>query len=235
MNTSEKQRFQRFALLLDYDGTLALHDTGKLLLEVFAARGWKMLNRLWLEGKLSGRTSLEGQYGLLPADRDALTVFTLEHQVLRSGAQELLAHCRRRSVFVAVVSGGMGFYIHPVLESQNLRLPVFSGEADFSVGSRLRLVYPEGTVVCENVGACKCVHVTRLRSEGYRVAYAGNGASDRCVVTQAEPDLVFACDNLVDYCKIKCIPYVPFNDLYDVLKTLKAWESGVPETQLLGI
>ena len=158
-----------------------------------------------------------------------------EHQVLRPGAQELLEHCRRRSIFVAVVSGGMGFYIHPVLERYNVRLPVFSGEADFSVGSRLQFIYPEGTVVCENVGACKCVHVTRLRSEGYRVAYAGNGASDRCVVKQAGPDLVFACETLVDYCKVECIPCIPFNDLYDVLETLKAWESGVPEAKLLGI
>ena len=122
---------------------------------------------------------------------------------------------------IEIVSGGLDFYIQPILQKFGLEtIPIFClKHAEFSHGERVATTYPEWVTVCEVTGACKCARAWHFQANGYQLVFVGDGNSDLCVARQA--DAVYACSSLARYCQEQAIAYTPFESLTEVVSGLR--------------
>jgi len=222
--TQHRSSRKPLAVLTDFDGTLTVKDVGVLLLDTFASPEWRKEPELWRKGLIETFKELnEREFSYLPAAKEReMAAFAVANTQLRDGALELVEYCRNKSIPLEIVSGGLDFYMRPVLDHHGLTtLPVLClKHADFSSGDFVVPTYAEEVVVCDITGACKCSRIWHYQVLGYEVIYLGDGNSDRCPATQA--DVLFARDALAGYCDEKRISYKRFESMREVVAFLKS-------------
>jgi 2,3-diketo-5-methylthio-1-phosphopentane phosphatase len=205
--------------LLDFDGTLTVLDVGQMVMHEFAESEWHASEGVEYA---SFREHLEQECETLPSRQaEEIERFALQHAEARAGAVELVQYCVDNSIPVEIVSGGLSNYIEPLLKHFGIpAIPISSLTADFSQGPRAVTTYPEGVVMCDDSGACKCARVRHHKSAGRTVLFAGDGTSDFCVAKEA--DVLFARRTLADHCRSAGIPFTPFDSLQPVLDAVQA-------------
>src|SRR3989338_9076748 len=102
---------------VDFDGTVTTTDVVDLMLERFAAKEWRSVEKDWSEGKIGSRECLSKQIALLHASREDLRKLSLEIQV-DPYFQEFLKTAASFSGPVTVVSDGFDVMIHEILQRQ---------------------------------------------------------------------------------------------------------------------
>jgi 2-hydroxy-3-keto-5-methylthiopentenyl-1-phosphate phosphatase len=126
---------------------------------------------------------------------------------------------------LVIMSAGFRSVIDQVLGDLGLgHLEVVSNEAIFSEdGCELVFSDDRGEVCTLCDRRCKR-HALRVRHEGERIVFVGDGISDRCVSGMA--DLVFARSYLAEWLDERGEPYVPFEDFHQVIEVTRAFERG---------
>ena len=66
---------------------------------------------------------------------------------------------------------------------------------------------------------CKTWHLEQARQQGSKIIYLGDGSTDRCASEAA--DFLFARSQLLDWCRERNIPHLPFENFHEVLAALK--------------
>ncbi|EQD47420.1 2-hydroxy-3-keto-5-methylthiopentenyl-1-phosphate phosphatase, partial [mine drainage metagenome] len=149
---------------VDFDGTLVEGNVAKLLVSEFIPDGDGLadtIDRALHEGRITLREAWARQTALLPWDRyDEMIRFVRERVPLRAGAREFVALAQAYRIPVTVVSGGLDFYIHEILDRDRLALPVRSDRLTGVPEGRPRLEYPHGHRTCRECGTCKAGIVT---------------------------------------------------------------------------
>lgn len=229
-----------FRMLIDFDGTLVDPNVAILLVEEFCDGGKVLAHAVDEElhaGKITLRQAWARQVALLPPDRvGEMAGWAVRHAPLRAGAHELLSLLSAHSVPTWVVSGGLDFYIHPILRNAGIDLPVLSDSIERTADGRLQVVHPHGHPTCLLCGICKAQAVRTLSPPAERTIFAGDGGTDRYAAEVA--DIVFARRRLRDYCERKGIPYLPFDGFGPVTDQLRRWfQEGhpVPGPRRLGM
>ncbi len=214
----------KFAVLLDFDGTIDERNVALTLLDRFAVDDWKKYISMSSQGVISFREAVEKEFECLPPDRDKLTDFVLKETRVRDGLNELVGYCEQRDFPIEIVSGGLDFYIQPIMEKHGLGHIVRNcGIADFDSGDRLRVSYNHGAPTCDFSGTCKCFHVQRFQDAGHKVVLVGDGTSDLCASKKV--DYVFARKKLLQYCQENSLPHSPFETFHDVITGLDSLTS----------
>ncbi len=230
-----------FQVLLDFDGTLVEPNVAIELVAEFATDGPRIAHEVDVQlhaGQITLREAWAREVALLPMDRiEEMSRYTVEHVPLRKGARELLGLLASRQVPVAVVSGGLDFYIRPVLEREGFDLPCFSDRVGrASEGGPFRLEHPYGHPTCRLCGICKAQVVLDHARGKLPVVFVGDGSTDRYAAEVA--DVVFARHRLLTYCRERGIPVHPFEDLHPVRDQMAAWidgRAGLPLRGSLGV
>ncbi len=220
----------RLRVLLDFDGTLVGPNVAMLLVETFCPDGARVareVDEALHAGSISLREAWDREVALLPADRlDEMREFVVQEVPLREGAHELAALLLRHSVDVTVLSGGLDFFIRPVLDREGFPYPVLS-ERLLVDSARLGIEYPHGHPDCRICGICKAQVVVRYARPGAPTVFVGDGSTDRYAAEVA--DVVFARRRLQEYCRRQGIPYLAFETFDPVTATIKSWlENGEP-------
>jgi 2-hydroxy-3-keto-5-methylthiopentenyl-1-phosphate phosphatase len=226
-------------VLLDFDGTLVGPNVAMLLVETFCPDGARVareVDEALHAGAISLREAWDREVALLPADRiEEMRQFVVREVPLREGARDLASLFGRHAVDVTVLSGGLDFFIRPVLEREGLPYPVLSEH--LVVGPRtLGIEYPHGHPVCRLCGICKANAVVGASGAQARTVFIGDGSTDRYGAEVA--DVVFARRRLQEYCRRQGIPFLPFENFEPVTERFTAWlERGepVPERTTLGL
>ena len=208
------------ALWIDFDGTLVVPNVAMVLVERFGADGKAVAqegDRLLHEGRITLREAWEREVALLPPDRvEEMVEYACRHAPLRPGARDLIDLVDRHRVSATVISGGVDFYIRPILERQRVRWPVLSDVLVRDERGHLGVRHPHGHATCRLCGICKAQAV---RSDPARTSvFVGDGSTDRYAAEVA--DVVFARGRLRTYCEERRIPYLPFEDLTPVVRWL---------------
>ena len=216
----------KLALLIDFDGTVTEKDMGVALLDAYALEDWKRFEPMREAGLIVGKECLASEFGCLPNNREEeMARCVKDVAVVRPGFLELVSRCRADGIPLNIASSGLGFYIRSTLAGLGLTdVPVFSSQANFGVGDRVKVEYDDCPEICDSVGACKCYHALKYASMGYKVVMVGDGFSDTCVAAKA--DYVFACRRLRSHCEAEGIPFFPFNDFHDVIARLPELTAG---------
>lgn len=209
-----------FAVLVDYDGTIALVDVGDAIMAAHVPGDWGAEDAAWAAGLLGSRHLMEDEVALMPADPDALLA-TAAAQPLDPGFRVLVETARASRVPIEVVSDGFGFFIGPALERLGVRdVPVVTARFEFAAGGTPRISWPNGDPACFVCGTCKRDRVLAHRAAGRRVVFVGDGASDRYAAAYA--DVVFAKRSLVRICEENGWPWRGWTELRDVAAWLEA-------------
>ena len=213
---------QPLAVLLDFDGTITKRDIGDQVVINFAEPGWKEALDSHLAGEMNVRDLWAFETSLLRKEREAEAVnHSIKTAEIREGFGELIEHCRSQGILVEVVSSGMNFYVDAILEHYGFgelaraRPQVEYDEDGFGV-----MTMPPGIRDCGMTALCKCDRVWRLRRKGFRVMFVGDGASDACVVSQA--DIVLATSRLRQVCDSEGIEHTPFETFHEVLHVVES-------------
>lgn len=229
-----------FRFLLDFDGTLVGPNVAILLVEEFCPNGTELAHSVDIElheGKITLREAWARQAALLPPDRiPEMAAWAVRNAPLRGGALELLDLLKRHRVPTTVVSGGLDFYIRPVLKNAGLDLPVLCDAMERTAEGRLRVLHPYGHPTCRLCGICKAQITRAEEGADHRTVFAGDGSTDRYAAEVA--DVVFARRRLKTYCETSGVPFYPFEEFGPVTDRMARWLDGsdpLPERRHVGL
>ncbi|HEV8050472.1 MAG TPA: MtnX-like HAD-IB family phosphatase [Thermoplasmata archaeon] len=226
---------------VDFDGTLVEPNVAIILVEEFARNGKVVAHQIDEElhsGKITLREAWERQVALLPADRmTEMAQWAVENTPFRAGAHELLALLAEHQIPTSIVSGGLDFYIDPILQKAGIDLPVFSDMLRLEPSGALRLSHPHGHATCRLCGICKAQTVQTGTADGRRSVFVGDGSTDKYAAEVA--DIVFARRRLKGYCETSGIPHFAFEEEFGpVTAQLRRWLDGsepLPPRRVLGL
>ena len=212
------------AVIVDFDGTVCLHDVGVDLMERFGADPSRSgplaeIDRAFDAGEIGLRDVLVAEAALLlGSDRD-LIAFALDHCPLDPTFAPFAAWVAAEGVPLTIVSDGFGLHVRPLLAASGLaHLPVISN--DWQRGG---VDFPAAHPICVGCGTCKKRAVERARDVYGAVAFVGDGVSDRFGARYA--DVTFAKDGLATHCRREAIPYLPYENFGDVRAVLEGLDT----------
>jgi 2-hydroxy-3-keto-5-methylthiopentenyl-1-phosphate phosphatase len=210
------------AVVVDFDGTICPADVSDELLVAFAGEEAERIDREYEAGLIGSRECLERQVALLSARVQEMTARAVERFALDPSFPAFARWCRAMTLPLLVVSDGLGFHIRPMLDAAGVDpVAVITNETiEGDQGSAMR--FPNGHPVCRQCGTCKMRAVLAARERFGRVAFVGDGHSDRYGALYA--DLVFAKGILADHCRTEAIPHHEWESFHDVRTWLEAPE-----------
>jgi 2-hydroxy-3-keto-5-methylthiopentenyl-1-phosphate phosphatase len=207
------------AILVDYDGTVALTDVSDAVLAPYVTPRWRALAAEHAAGRLGTRRLMTYEISLLTADPARLSARAAA-QPHDPAFRPFVEHARELEVPIEVVSDGYGWFIEAALRALGVGdLPVTTAVTTFGA-SGPRIEFPNGNDACFVCGTCKRNRVLAHQAAGRAVAFVGDGASDRYAAAHA--DVVFAKDGLVPICRELGRPFEAWSTFADV----DAWLTG---------
>lgn len=208
------------ALLVDYDGTIALTDVSDALMAEFVTEEWEARAADYDAGRIGSRRLMEWEIGLITSDPASLVRLAAE-QPHDPGFASLVRTARSVGAVVEVVSDGFGFFIPAALDRLGAGgVAVVSAATTFEAG-RPAIAFPNGHPACFVCGTCKRARVRAHQAAGRAVVFVGDGESDRYAAGYA--DIVFAKRALIPLCRENGWPYRAWTRLGEV----EAWLAGV--------
>lgn len=214
-------------VLLDFDGTLVEENVAIVLVERFCPDGDRVAHEVDEQlhrGEITLRQAWARQVALLPAHREQEMVDHVRRAIaLRQGAHELLDLLSSAAIPVTIVSGGLDFYIAPILAEHGISLPVLSDTVRPDGGAGWVVDHPHGHPSCRLCGICKAQCVRALAHPSRRTVFIGDGSTDRYAAEVA--DIVFARRRLKTYCTQSGVPFYPFETFEPVTEQFRRWLS----------
>lgn len=202
----------------DFDGTITVEDISFLILDKFAQGNWRAILDEYKNGRITVGQFNSRAFSLVKEDRRVLTDYVLENYRIRPGFTELVNYCHEKGFRFTIVSNGLDFYIKAIINHLGLgHLETYSARANFTP-DRIDAVYlgPDGAEVAEGF---KETFSRYFIDQGYRIIYAGNGASDAPAASLARH--AFATESLVSKLSAMDVPFYRFDELNEVVARLK--------------
>jgi len=207
----------------DFDNTIAEFDVSFMLLDAFADGDWRQILQEYREHKIPVGVFSQRTFNMIRVDEATMLdyLFTDNRVKVRPGFRELLDLCLRKGFEFIIVSNGLKFYIDAILKHAGVTgIEVFAAHTEFDLdGLKITYIDPHGRQVLDKF---KQLYVERHLSQGYRVAYIGDGYSD--IMPARLSNYVFARDDLLAHYQQNGLKCMPFNDLNDVVKGLEGIE-----------
>jgi len=197
-------------VFVDFDGTITVEDTMAGAIRLFTEpEEFQLYNRRLAQGEMTLSQVVRYAFDGAPSDRLPHMLDYVRTVALRPGFSEFLDEMDRRSIPVVVISGGVRQFVEQTLAPLRDRfLGVHAVDLDVS-GPRMRLVsaYDDGNELMKKTDIMALYEYRR--SVGI-----GDSFTDRNMARAV--DTVFARDILAQYLDKLGIPYLPYEDFYDV-------------------
>jgi 2-hydroxy-3-keto-5-methylthiopentenyl-1-phosphate phosphatase len=185
------------AILVDYDGTIALTDVSDTVMAEFVHGDWEQEVVAYDAGLIGSRRLMTLEMAMVDTDTDALFEVAAA-QPHDPGFVPFALGAMAAGIPVEVVSDGFGFFIEPALVALGVGdIPVVTARTTFQ-GRKARIDYPNGHPTCLVCGTCKRQRVLEHQAAGRAVVFIGDGESDRYAAGYS--DVVFAKRSLVRIC-----------------------------------
>jgi 2-hydroxy-3-keto-5-methylthiopentenyl-1-phosphate phosphatase len=211
------------AILVDYDGTIALTDVGDTLMAELKTGAWEAAVVSYDAGLIGSRRLMEWEVGLWAPDPAAMSALAAA-QPHDQTFVPFVRRAREARIPVEVVSDGFGFFIGPALEQLGVGdLPVVTARTTFGPDGRPAIAFPNGHPSCFVCGTCKRNRVLAHRAAGRAVVFVGDGESDRYAAGYS--DVVFAKRSLVRLCLESGWPFERWTEFAEI----DAWLAGLLE------
>ncbi len=185
------------AILVDYDGTVALTDVSDTVMAEHVPGIWEDEVAAYDAGLAGSRRLMSFEMALVDVPAADLLA-TAAAQPHDAGFVPFVRRAQAANVPIEIVSDGFGFFIRPALEALGVgELPVVTALTTFE-GRRATIAFPNGHPTCLVCGTCKRNRVLAHQAAGRAVVFIGDGESDRYAAGYA--DVVWAKRSLVRIC-----------------------------------
>ncbi|MEK8129762.1 2-hydroxy-3-keto-5-methylthiopentenyl-1-phosphate phosphatase [Paenibacillus filicis] len=209
-------------IFCDFDGTITVNDNIVAIMKHFRPEGWDKLVEQVVSKQISIRDGVGRMFALLPTSRKQEIVdYAIGNVQIRSGFAELLAYCEREQIHFLVTSGGIDFFVYPVLSAFPIpKEHIYCNGSDFS-GPQIRIEWPHACDEhCDNdCGMCKTAIIRRYPADQYERILIGDSVTDFAGAKLV--DTVFARAHLIDLCEELSLNYRPFETFHDVINHLE--------------
>jgi 2,3-diketo-5-methylthio-1-phosphopentane phosphatase len=208
------------SVLLDFDGTISLDDTGDALLaRLFDDHELtRRMDELYMSGGKGSRELIAWDMEVLPREPEVLWR-EIDSLPVDETLLDLLVAVREAGAAAEVVSDGVGFHVEHMLARMGVSdLPVATNRTVLGEGGA-GVSFPYGHPACFVCGTCKRERIRLHRDAGRAVVFVGDGPSDRYAAHHA--DVIFAKASLAGWCEVENIPYEPWERLADVAEWLE--------------
>ncbi|WP_433749168.1 2-hydroxy-3-keto-5-methylthiopentenyl-1-phosphate phosphatase [Falsibacillus pallidus] len=214
----------RTIVFCDFDGTVTENDNIISIMKKFAPDEWIGLKDAVLAQEISIQEGVGKMFSLLPSHLKQDIISYLEQSVqIRTGFQEFLQFCSERDIPVYIVSGGMDFFVHPLLKEFDSISGIYCNQADFD-RERIRIDWPHtcGDECSGECGCCKPTIINQLSTEEDFKIVIGDSITDLKAALAA--DFVIARDFLAEKCEEHAIPHETFDTFHDCASILSKLE-----------
>jgi 2-hydroxy-3-keto-5-methylthiopentenyl-1-phosphate phosphatase len=213
---------RRIKLFCDFDGTITTTDNIISLMKKFAPPEWNEIKDAILSQEVSIQEGVGKMFRLLPSSaRKDLVQYLLDSHQIRPGFKDFIEWTQENDIELKIVSGGIDFFVEPILNGMVPAENVYCNRADFSEDT-IRITWPHSCDEhCNN--ECGCCKMTIIRQEAEPedfVVMIGDSITDLEGAKLA--DLVFACDDfLADKCRGLGLNYRYFATFNEVIADLE--------------
>ncbi|KKB34935.1 2-hydroxy-3-keto-5-methylthiopentenyl-1-phosphate phosphatase [Bacillus thermotolerans] len=188
----------------------------------FNPPGWEELKDGVLSQSISIQEGVGKMFQLLPSSlRQEIVNYVLETAEIREGFSDFVEYTKRENIPLYIVSGGIDFFVKPMLKPYDSIADVYCNEADFS-GENIQILWPhscDSECPGQNCGCCKPTIIRRLSEADTHAIVIGDSVTDLQAAKVA--DTVIARDYLSDKCKELSIPFQPFETFHDCIDILE--------------
>lgn len=210
-------------IFCDFDGTITTNDNIIAIMKHFDPHGWEPIKDAILAQKISIRDGVQHMFSLLPSSKkDEVIAYVLEQAEIRAGFKEFVDFTKQNNIPLYIVSGGIDFFVYPLLERFGPFADIYCNKASFA-GETIQIHFPHG---CDNqcdsqgCGCCKPSIIRELIAEDETSIIIGDSITDLQAAKQA--DLVIARDFLIEKCEELNIRYQPFENFKDVIEIIQS-------------
>ncbi|WP_442853686.1 2-hydroxy-3-keto-5-methylthiopentenyl-1-phosphate phosphatase [Bacillus sp. CHD6a] len=211
-------------IFCDFDGTITNSDNIIAIMKKFAPKEWDDIKNNVLSQQISIKEGVGKMFSLLPtAQKEVISEYIVAHAEIRDGFKEFVAYTKEEGIPLYIVSGGIDFFVEPLLAGLIEETNIYCNRADFS-GEKINILWPHACdAKCNNeCGCCKPSIIRNLAdSETYKIVI-GDSITDLEAAKLA--DQVIARDFLIKKCEEHSIAFSPFKTFYDVMDILKKRE-----------
>ncbi len=209
-------------ILCDFDGTITLEDVTNALLDHFTGRIWRETVLLdYRAGRINHLGVMQGSYAYLKTPLTEVLEFSRQDTQIRPNFEKLVSFCREQNYPLAVVSGGLDFYIKEFLPP-GIPFHSYLGAFDEAEGVwRVNLPdWPQVDISKEDFKVRVLEELRREHPADVPAVFIGDGRNDGPVAQHA--DLVFAVRGsyLTRICAERGQPFIEFEDFAEVIAAL---------------
>ncbi|HEY0826642.1 MAG TPA: 2-hydroxy-3-keto-5-methylthiopentenyl-1-phosphate phosphatase [Bacilli bacterium] len=208
-------------IFCDFDGTITISDNIISVMRHFNPAGWEDILSEVISAKISIKQGVGQLFALFPSSaRTDILNYVLRNTEVRKGFMELLNYCKEQNILFLVTSGGIDFFVYPILSPYPITTEhIFCNESDFS-GETIQILWPHPCdSLCHNdCGMCKVRVIRNYPDNQYYRILIGDSLTDFEGAKLA--DMVFARSHLVDRCEELGIAYSPYEDFLTVIEDI---------------
>ncbi|MFC4768151.1 2-hydroxy-3-keto-5-methylthiopentenyl-1-phosphate phosphatase [Effusibacillus consociatus] len=208
-------------IFCDFDGTITERDMIMTLMEKFAPEGWETIKDDILSQRIPVQEGVGKLFSLIPsAKREELVKYAEDAVKIRAGFSEFVTYCRENGIQFLVTSGGIDFFVGPILAPYGDINKIYCNGSDFS-GETIRILWPHGCDErCDGgCGMCKPSILRHYPADQYTRVVIGDSITDLKASRLA--DVVLARSLLLEKCREEGLPHEAFQDFYDVMDSIK--------------
>ncbi|KZE69490.1 2-hydroxy-3-keto-5-methylthiopentenyl-1-phosphate phosphatase [Fictibacillus phosphorivorans] len=210
-------------IFCDFDGTVTEKDNIVAIMEEFSPDGWQPIVKDILNETISIREGVGRMFSRISSEKkQEIIEFVLTRSKIRDGFQEFVDFTKAENIPLYIVSGGIDFFVFPVLENKIKRENIICNASDFS-GDTIKILWPNACDdLCTNdCGCCKPSVIRRLKHQYEDAEKIVIGDSITDLQASKLADSVFARDYLIEKCEENQIPYTPFETFHDIIHALE--------------
>lgn len=211
-------------IFCDFDGTITTKDNIMAIMKKFAPPEWEPIKDQILGQQITIQQGVTQLFNLLSTDqKDEITQFVLEQAQIREGFEDFVAYTKAQKIPLFIVSGGIDFFVKPLVKEHIEDDRIYCNVADFS-GETITINWPHTCDEhCSNgCGCCKPSIIRKLSDDNTYKIVIGDSITDLQAAKLA--DKVIARDFLIEKCEELDIPFEPFETFTDVIHILKQLE-----------
>jgi 2-hydroxy-3-keto-5-methylthiopentenyl-1-phosphate phosphatase len=207
-------------IFTDFDGTITLKDVGDSMFERFGGPRCLEFIEQYQDGLISAAECFRRESAACgEVDRNALDAF-LDAQPVDTTFNAFADFCKTKNLGLTIFSDGMDYYIRRILNRMGVGdVPFYSNAlhlvpVDSTSKFRFEPKFPYLSESCDRCACCKRNIMLTHSADDDILICVGEGYSDRCAVKYA--DLVFAKDNLAEYCSKENMPFYEYRTFNDI-------------------
>ena len=212
-------------IFCDFDGTITETDNIVSLMTQFVPEESEKIAKAMMKQTISFKDGVSAMFELLSTkQKDTVIQYLLDTAIIREGFGDFVRFAREEHIPFYIVSGGVDFFIEPLLKKHGPFSGIYCNSADFSE-QQIKLVFPNSCdEECEKFetqgcGCCKPSVMRKVAQSDHFKIVIGDSLSDFEAAKQA--DLVLARDYLIKRCEDLHIPHKHFETFYDCLDAVK--------------